>query len=106
MVVTNLELNNIPEAFQTKLRLMIISALCTGEKTFKDLKNITGATDGNISVQISKLEELGYLSVSKEFVGRKTKTTCKISEIGFESFTEYVNLLDKILLYADENSYK
>ena len=70
MAVINLELNNIPEAFQTKLRLMIVSALCTGEKTFKELKNITGATDGNLSIQISKLEELEYLTVTKEFVGK------------------------------------
>ena len=52
-----MELNNIPEAFQTKLRLMIISALVTGSKSFNELKSITGASDGNISVQLSKLEE-------------------------------------------------
>ncbi len=92
-----MELNNIPEAFQTKLRLMLISALCTGEKTFKELKTITGATDGNISVQISKLEEFGYLTVSKEFVGKKTRTTCRITENGYKSFSEYVKMLNEIL---------
>ncbi len=101
-----MELNNIPEAFQTKLRLMIVSALCTGEKTFKELKNITGATDGNISVQISKLEELNYLTVSKEFVGKKTKTTCALTENGYKSFSEYVTMLNRILLGADKNGSK
>jgi len=106
MVVVKLELNNIPEAFQTKLRLMIISALCTGEKTFNELKGITGATDGNISVQISKLEEFRYITVVKEFVGRKTKTTCKISEIGFRNFSEYVEMLNEILLSADKRQFQ
>ncbi len=101
-----MELNNIPEAFQTKLRLMIVSALCTGEKTFKELKNITGATDGNISVQISKLEELNYLTVSKEFVGKKTKTTCALTENGYKSFSEYVTMLNRMLLGADKNGSK
>lgn len=95
-----MDLNSIPEAFQTKLRLMIISTLCTGERSFKELKEITGATDGNLSVQISKLEEFGYLTISKEFVGKKTRTTCRISKAGYESFLGYVQMLNKILLDA------
>lgn len=46
-----MELNNIPEAFQTKLRVAVLSALVTGTKTFKEIKQLTGATDGNISVR-------------------------------------------------------
>ena len=53
-----MEINSIPEAFQTKLRLAIISALITGSKTFKELKIITSASDGNLGAQLSKLEEL------------------------------------------------
>lgn len=43
-----MEINAIPEAFQTKLRLAVLSALLTGEKNFRELKGITEATDGNL----------------------------------------------------------
>ena len=92
-----MELTNIPEAFQTKLRLMIISALITGAKSFNELKTITGASDGNISVQISKLEEWGYLTVTKSIVFKKTHTELTLTEFGKNSFKEYIALLNKIV---------
>jgi predicted transcriptional regulator len=66
-----MELNEIPEAFQTKLRIAVLSSLISGKKTFKEIKQISGATDGNISIQISKLEELGYVLSTKEFIKKK-----------------------------------
>ena len=56
-----MQISNIPEAFSLSIRLKLISCLLNGEKTFKELKQITKATDGNISVQLSKLEEWGYI---------------------------------------------
>lgn len=70
------------DIFQSRLRLMIISALLSGNKTFKELQSLTGATDGNISVQISKLETAEFLTVKKSFVGRKPQTTLAITEKG------------------------
>lgn len=91
-----MEIANIPEAFQTKLRLMIISALITGAKSFNELKSITGASDGNISVQISKLEEWGYVDVTKSIVFKKTHTEISLTPFGKKSFKEYIELLNKI----------
>ena len=48
-----MEMNNIPEIFQSKLRLMIISALIRQPLSFSVLRQLTGATDGNLSVQIT-----------------------------------------------------
>ncbi len=92
-----MELHDIPEAFQTKLRLAIISSLLAGKKTFKDIKQITKATDGNISGQITKLEELGYVITSKGFIGKKPCTTYQLSEAGRQSFLDYVAMLEKLV---------
>ena len=62
-----MEMNNIPEMFQSKLRLMIVSELIKQPLSFTALKQLTGATDGNLSVQISKLTDAGYIIVRKEF---------------------------------------
>ena len=97
-----MELNSIPEAFQTKLRLMIISALATGQKSFSEIKAVTGATDGNISVQLTNLEKLGYITVTKEFVRKKPLTTCKLTEEGRQGFRDYVNMLSDIVGRAEE----
>ena len=60
-----MEIQSIPEAFQTKLRVSILSALLLGEQSFKELKEITASTDGTLGAQLSKLEDMGYL-VSKK----------------------------------------
>ena len=92
-----MELNNIPEAFQTKLRLMLISALITGSKSFNELKSITEASDGNISVQLSKLEEWGYVNINKSIINKKTRTEIQLTQFGKNTFREYIELLNRIM---------
>lgn len=92
-----MEINSIPEAFQTKLRLAIISALITGEKTFKELKAVTLASDGNLGAQLNKLEEFEYLVCKKEFVNKKPQSTYIITEKGMTQFREYVEMLEGLL---------
>lgn len=92
-----MELNNIPEALQTKLRLMIISALVTGSKSFNELKSITEASDGNISVQLSKLEEWGYVNINKSIINKKTHTEIQLTQFGKKTFREYIELLNRIM---------
>ena len=92
-----MEMNNIPEMFQSKLRLMIVSGLIKQPLTFSALKQLTGATDGNLSVQINKLADAGYIIVRKEFSGKKPLTTCELTQDGRESFRQYVELLNSIL---------
>lgn len=92
-----MEIANIPEAFSLSIRLKLISCLLNGEKTFSDLKKITEATDGNISVQLSKLEEWGYIKSTKSICGKRPKTSYKITDYGIQQFEAYVNLLETIL---------
>ena len=92
-----MEINTIPEAFQTKLRLAVLSSLLSGKKTFKELKTITSATDGNLGIQLNKLNELEYITIDKAFVNNKPQTTYTITEFGRAQFKEYVELLEKLL---------
>lgn len=92
-----MELSNLSDIFQSKLRLMIVSALITGPQTFKELKKITGATDGNLSVQLSNLEKAAYITITKGYVGRKPQTTVEITEKGWTDFKNYVDMLKTII---------
>ncbi len=63
------------------------------EADFVFLKEKTQSTAGNLSVQLDKLSEAGYIKVDKYFVGKKTRTTCIITGEGRKAFEEYVDAL-------------
>ncbi len=92
-----MDVNSIPDIFQSKLRIAIVSCLMTGEKTFKEVKQVTGATDGNLSVQVSKMEESGYIEVKKDFFNNKPRTRYNLTEKGKKEFIDYVNKLENVL---------
>ena len=60
---------------------------------FTYLREQTGATAGNLSVQIDKLQKAGYITVEKGFRGKMPRTTCSITEAGVAAFEEYVAAL-------------
>lgn len=81
-----------------QLRLAIMSLLISVEDAeFNFLLEKTGASKGNLSVQISKLKEAKYLSVSKTFRGNYPLTTCKIAPKGITAFEEYVSAMKQYL---------
>lgn len=69
----------------------------TGEKTFNEVKEITGATYGNLSVQTSKMVESGYIEVNKDFFNNKPRTRYNITIKGKNEFIDYVNTLESII---------
>lgn len=78
----------------SQLRLAIMSLLISLESAeFTFIKEKTNSTSGNLSVQLDKLSEAGYLSIEKSFRGKKPVTTCKITKRGIKAFDEYVNTL-------------
>lgn len=78
----------------TELRLSIMSILVQREVSdFSHIKAATGATAGNISVQIDKLAEAGYLSVEKGFVGKRPQTTYNLTEAGRQAFERHFEAL-------------
>jgi len=78
----------------SQLRLAVMSILLSvDEADFVYLKEKTEATAGNLSVQIDKLNSAGYISVEKDFVGRKPHTSCRITSVGRKAFEEYIEAL-------------
>ena len=82
----------------SELRLAVMSILAgADEADFTYLKEQTGATSGNLSVQIEKLAEAGYISVEKGFRGKMPRTVCRLTPTGTEAFRAYVKALHKYL---------
>ncbi|WP_456457934.1 winged helix-turn-helix domain-containing protein [Reichenbachiella sp.] len=78
----------------SQLRLAVMSLLISLESAdFTFIKEKTGATAGNLSVQIDKLSTAGYIEVTKSFKGKKPLTTCKITKDGVSAFENYVQAL-------------
>ena len=67
------------------------------EADFVYLRETTHATAGNLSVQLDKLSEAGYISVEKTFEGKKPRTICRITPVGLQAFENYVNALKSYL---------
>ena len=83
----------------SELRLAVMSILAGVDNAeFSYLKQQTGATSGNLSVQIDKLSAAGYISVEKGFKGKMPCTTCKITQQGLTAFENYVNSLKEYLI--------
>lgn len=82
----------------SQLRLAVMSILLSAEEAdFVYLKEKTNSTAGNLSVQIDKLSEAGYIEVEKSFVGKKPRTVCRITTVGRTAFENYVNVLKEYL---------
>ena len=78
----------------SELRLAVMSILLSVESAdFVYLREQTGATAGNLSVQIDKLQKADYITVEKGFKGKMPRTTCAITPQGVEAFEEYVTAL-------------
>ena len=82
----------------SQLRLAVVSLLMgVKEAEFVYLKEKTNATAGNLSVQIKKLKEAGYVEVTKKFKNNYPLTICKITSRGIKAFEEYVKNLQDYL---------
>jgi len=82
----------------SQLRLAVISLLINiKEAEFIFLKDKTGATAGNLSVQIQKLKDAGYIDVVKQFKDNYPQTICKITQKGVGAFEQYVRALNEYI---------
>ena len=82
----------------SELRLAIMSLLISSDEAeFPYIKEQTGATAGNLSVQIDKLLAAGYIEVEKTFKGKRPCTLCRITPQGRQAFMQYVEALKSYL---------
>lgn len=86
--------NDLDPILHSQLRLAVISLLISvKEAEFTYLKEKTSATAGNLSVQIQKLKDAGYIDVVKQFKENYPQTICRITPLGVEAFEKYVKAL-------------
>ena len=81
-----------------KGRLAIMSMLAASpELSFTELRDALAMTDGNLTTHIRALQQEGYVAVAKSFQNRRPLTTCSLTAAGRKAFTEYINLLERIV---------
>lgn len=91
-------LKELDPLLHSQLRLGVMSLLISVESAeFTWLREKTNSTAGNLSVQLDKLSEAGYIIIDKSFKGKKPLTTCKITRHGIKAFEEYVNALKQYI---------
>jgi DNA-binding transcriptional ArsR family regulator len=79
-------------------RLAIVSVLAAVDSlTFTELRDALEMSDGNLSVHLQKLEDRNYVSIDKQFVGRRPQTTCRLTRAGRHAFTRYLDHLQAIV---------
>jgi DNA-binding MarR family transcriptional regulator len=81
-----------------RVRLGIVSALAVnGSLTFTDLRDLLGATDGNLSAHARRLEDAGYVVCRKSFDGRTPKTEFELTALGRRELNAYLDHMEAII---------
>ena len=95
------EASHVPDldkVIHERMRLAIVSALAaTDTLGFNELKDLIGATDGNLSVHARKLEEAGYVTTTKRFEGRVPKTEFRLTASGRRALERYVDHMEALI---------
>lgn len=88
----------LDEIIHSRIRLAVMSVLLGVEAAeFTFLRDKVGATDGNLSVHLKKLEDSGYVSVDKRFVDRKPVSSYRLTAKGRRAFELYVERLESLI---------
>lgn len=91
----------LDQVIHDRTRLAIVAALAAGGvMSFTDLKAGTGTTDGNLSVHARRLEDAGYVSCDKTFVGRTPRTEFRLTAAGRTAFEKYIEHMDALVRAA------
>ncbi len=91
-------INNINKAFDHRIRLGIMSILMVNEYAdFKMLKEMLDVTDGNLASHAKALEKVEYISVEKQFIGRKPNTRYAATPLGRAEFKKHIDALEKLI---------
>jgi len=91
-------ITNINKVFDHRIRLGIMSILMVNEYAdFKMLKELLGVTDGNLASHAKALEKAEYISVEKQFIGRKPNTRYATTKLGKIEFKKHIEALEKLI---------
>ena len=90
-------MNNTSKVFESHIRIQMIASLSIEDLTYKQMKEILGCTDGNMTTHTKKLIQEGFMEVRKEFVNNRPQTTYHLTDVGRTQFEEYVALLNRLV---------
>jgi DNA-binding MarR family transcriptional regulator len=91
-------LENFNKAFESRVRLGIMSALVVNSSMdFISLRDTLEVTDGNLASHLRALEEAGYISMEKSFINRKPNTKYSVTEEGMENFRRHIKALEDLI---------
>ena len=92
------DIGRLDDVIHGRLRLGVMAYLSTaGTADFNALKAKLGATDGNLSVHLRKLEEAGYVRIDKRFAGRKPLTEAALTDEGRRAFIRYLDAMAQLV---------
>lgn len=93
-----ININQLNKEFESRVRLGIMSVLMVNDWVdFTEMKNLLEITDGNFASHSSALEKSNYIEIKKEFVGKKTKTSYRVTNSGRKAFEDHLNALEKLI---------
>lgn len=91
-------ISGLNKDFESRVRLGMMSVLMVNDWVdFTEMKSLLQVTDGNLASHSAALEKKEYIEVKKEFVGKKPRTSYKITEEGKKAFQNHLSFLEKMM---------
>lgn len=99
------DISGLDDVIHGRVRLGVVAYLASAEVAdFTELKDVLEVTQGNLSIHLRKLEEAGYVSIDKSFVGRKPLTRVRLTEAGTAAFSAYLKAMGRLVEQAGGSS--
>jgi DNA-binding MarR family transcriptional regulator len=93
-----IDIDRIDDVIHGRVRLGIMTYLANADTAdFNELKAALKTTQGNLSIHLTKLEEAGYISITKSFLGRKRNTRMRLTRAGRKAFADYLQVLSELV---------
>ncbi len=93
-----MNIHHLNKEFESRVRLGIMSVLMVNDWVdFNEMKKLLQVTDGNLASHSAALEKSGFIEIKKEFVGKKPKTSYRVTLEGRKAFEEHLKALEKLL---------
>lgn len=93
-----ININQLNKEFESRVRLGIMSVLMVNDWVdFTEMKTVLEITDGNLASHSTALEKSNHIEIKKEFVGKKTRTSYRVTNAGRKAFEDHLGALEKLL---------
>jgi len=96
--MSGFDIDRIDDVIHGRMRLGVMAYLASAEVAdFNELKALLKATQGNLSIHLRKLEDAGYITIEKSFLGRKPLTQARLTPAGRAAFLRYLTAMQQLV---------